>query len=125
MASPAKKKVPAKKSSPKKAPAKKVAAPKPAVKKAPAKKAPVAPKKKVAAPKPAVKKAPAKKVISEKVESTSNSQPVDEATSSIFMTLLAIFIVAFVVLGGYLYARQMQHNEAPAYDTADITTPIN
>lgn len=123
MASPAKKKAPAKKSAPKKAPAKKSAAPKQAVKKAPVKKAPAAPKKKVLTPKPATKKAPVKKVASEKVISVESTKSVDEATSSIFMTLLAIFIVAFVVLGGYLYARQMQHNQVPSYETIDVTTP--
>ncbi len=101
-----------KKAAPKKSPSKKTTA---------APKKTTAPKKTVAAPvtktvtKPATKKvSPAKKAPVKTVESTFTKELIPESVSakksitdmSIFATVLAVFVVALVVLGGYIYSRQ-------------------
>lgn len=113
-----------------------------APKKSPAKKTTTAPKKSTAAPvtktvtKPAVKKvAPAKKSAPKKSvkapvasftkelisESASTKRSITDM--SIFATILAVFVVALVVLGGYIYSRQVRMMDEVPADNSVVSEP--
>lgn len=113
-----------------------------APKKSPAKKTTTAPKKSTAAPvtktvtKPTVKKvAPAKKSAPKKSvkapvasftkelisESASTKRSITDM--SIFATILAVFVVALVVLGGYIYSRQVRMMEESPSTTSIVSEP--
>lgn len=113
-----------------------------APKKSPAKKTTTAPKKSTAAPvtktvtKPTVKKvAPAKKSAPKKSvkapvasftkelipESASTKRSITDM--SIFATILAVFVVALVVLGGYIYSRQVRMMDEVPADNSVVSEP--
>lgn len=109
-----------------------------APKKSPAKKTTTAPKKSTAAPvtKTAVKKvAPAKKSVPKKSVKTPvasfTKELIPESAStkrsitdmSIFATILAVFVVALVVLGGYIYSRQVRMMDEVPADNSVVSEP--
>lgn len=85
---------------------------------------------------PVAKKTPAVKKVThfekeiipeEKVLPKKDPSPV-QGDSSIFTTLLALFIVAFVVFGGYVYSRQKQSHipeDTMTNIAIDTATPID
>lgn len=115
-----------KKAAPKKSPSKKTTA---------APKKTTAPKKVVAAPltktvtKPTTKKVSTKKTVKASAASftkelipESVSTKKDTTDMSIFATILAVFVVALVVLGGYIYSRQVRMADEPV-PTSAVSEP--